>query len=149
DAEAVRLRARARAGVDSSVVDLGRRAAEFRRLQSGKFRSRISRTDSGVRCAGAQPQRSGGGTHLATRPSDALRIFENVRRAVAKTGIILRTRATARRRRSFDARFGKTLRRACQRRRDAPAAMYHARSKHAAEENSIARSCLSDFGNAR
>ena len=60
DIEAVCLRARARTGFDSAVVDPGRCAAQFRRIQSGKFRSRISRTDPRLRRARAQPQRSRG-----------------------------------------------------------------------------------------
>ena len=42
-AQTVRLRARPRAGVDSSIVDPVGCASPFRRLQSGKFRSRIRR----------------------------------------------------------------------------------------------------------
>src|SRR5207244_12386429 len=95
--KAVHLRARARSRIDSSIVDLGGRAAQLWRLQSGKFRSRISWADPRERGAGSKSQRSRGRAGFAACPSDALRIPAGRRRRIAPLRISLWIDASTRR----------------------------------------------------
>ena len=122
DAEAVRLRARARSGRAASADDAARCADGVRSVHAGELRRPVLRTDHARGRADSQPQHSGGLGRGAADAAEPLSVPAERRRARSETRVVLRTGARARRRRSHDGGAGRAVRDARQRRRAAAAA---------------------------